>query len=452
MKNGARKWLAALLGLAGAAAVYALWRAADADRKRRKIAPGQKIVIVGAGFAGIYAAHELTRLLPTHDDREIILIDRNDYLLFTPMLTEAAGGMVGLRHIVRRIHPLASGIRFEQGDVSAINLKAQRVTLTDGRTFDADQLLLALGSVPEYHGIPGLEAHSRSVKTLDDAAQIHAAARALLSRADAEPDARKRRDLLTVVVGGAGYTGVETMAAVNDLMRDELRRFPRLSASDLQMILVDLAPRLLPELSENLAHYAERTLTARGVQLRLKTPVTAAGEGWVEFNHDERHDVGLLLWAGGFKPAPVVAQADGPHGRGGGLIVDETCAVPGFPGVWAVGDNAQIPQPGQKKPYAKTAQNATRAGIVVAQNIAATLCGDRPKPFVYTPIGELALVGKRAGVASVYGLPFSGLLAWALWRMVYLAKMPGWKQRFGLLGDYVEDALSDESPAAGRDD
>ncbi|MBV9489914.1 MAG: NAD(P)/FAD-dependent oxidoreductase [Verrucomicrobia bacterium] len=439
----------------GAAALYAFWHKtnrfpAHPPSANGAIARGKKIVILGAGFAGRNVALELANLLPAREDGEIILVDENPFLLFTPMLTEAAAGELDTDHIVSPAAHLPARIRFEQGRVDAIDLKQKRVTLTIGnrtqavpeaqRTLSADQLVIALGSITNYHDIPGLEQHSLPMKSLQDAAAAHNRVLALLERVDGEPDVELRRALLTFVVGGGGFTGVETMAALNDLLRDGIRKFANLHPQDVRTVLVHPGDRLLPELGPELAGYAQRKLEQRGVEVRLKTRIAGAGEGYVELEGNHRIPAHLLIWAGGVKPSPVLEKVDCRRGHHGGIVVDSSCAVPGHPGVWALGDCAEIPQPNGKGTYAPTAQNATREGSVVARNIVATLGGGQPQPFQFHPLGELALVGKRTGVAQVYGFRFSGVLAWAMWRAIYWMKMPDAGQRARILLDWLLDA------------
>ena len=452
-RQGRQKMLLLGAGLAVGAAVGL--RAFRRDTPEREAAGdrfnGKKIVILGAGFGGIHVAEELARLLPPEDDRRVVVVDQNNYLLFTPMLTEAAGGQVEPRHVVSSVRHLAPRIRFEQGRVDKIDLHRRTVILTAGateegiseeaRTLEAEHLVIALGSVTNFHGLPGVQEHSLTIKSLGDAAAIRNRALALLERAAAEADEAERRALLTVVVGGGGFSGVETMASVNDLLRDGVRNYPSLRHSDVRAVLVQPGKRLLPELGEALAGYAQRELEKRGVEVRLNTEISGAGEGYVEIKGGLRLATRLLVWAGGVMPSPVIGSLDCKRGHHGGIVVDGCCAVPDRPGVWALGDCAEIPQPDGKGTYAPTAQNAMREGTQVARNIVAALAGGKPEPFVYTPIGELAIVGKRAGVARVYGMQFSGLMAWAMWRAVYLMKTPGLGQRVRLVLDWGLDML-----------
>ncbi len=371
--------------------------------------------------------------------------------------------MVDARHIVSPTAALPARVSFRQGCVEEIDLSTRRAVLrttshnSEGKassrlTLEADHLVLALGSVVNHHGVPGLEEHSVSMKRLTDAEAVQARIFELLTKAEAEPDHAARRALLTVVVGGAGYTGVETMAAVNELLRSEVeRRCQRgvsLAPDDVTTLLVDPSKRLMPELeSARLAAYAERKLREAGVDVRLQTKITAAGPDFVELDGNRRLPVGLLIWSGGEMPSPLVSKLEGVgHSKPGALEVEASGAVPGHPGTWAIGDCAALPRPDGEGTYAPTAQNALREGILVAANIGASLVGEPLRPFTYRPIGELALVGRHAGVAEIYGWPFWGLLGWAMWRAVYLAKMPGLGQRAHILLDWWRDARAGGKP------
>ncbi|MDQ6676542.1 MAG: FAD-dependent oxidoreductase, partial [Acidobacteriota bacterium] len=364
----------------------------------------------------------------------------------TPMLSEAAGGELDPRHIVSSVQKLPHRITFVQGRVDSIDLASKTVKLTSGadhvpqanRSLTADQLVIALGSVTNYHGIQGLADHSLGIKTVADAMHICGRAVALLDLAANESDLSKRRALLTFVVGGGGYTGVETMAALNDLVRERVRQYPSLSADDIRTILIEPGDRLLAEITPDLAAYAQSKLNAHGIEIRLKTEITGAGDGYVELKGGERIAAQTLIWAAGITPSPLAAGLDCAHNKHHAIEVDASFAVKDRPGAWALGDCAAIPH-SSGKDYAPTAQNATREGMQVARNIVAVLRGAKPEPFVYTPIGELALVGKHDGVARIYGHNFSGLPAWVMWRVIYLAKMPGVGQRSRILLDWTLD-------------
>lgn len=411
----------------------------------KKDAP--RIVILGGGFGGVAVAQELIRRLPHEAHAQITLIARRNFSVFTPMLTEVVGGELDSRHIGAAIRSLVPSINFVEGEVTALDLNARRVTVCLGvagaglpdkeRQFVADHLVIALGAVPAYHDMAGLREHSLPIKSLGDAAAIRDRALALLERADTETDPTARRKLLTFVVGGGGYSGVETMAALNGFLRESTRHYSHINQDDIRAILVHDHDRLLPELGTRLAAYAQRKLTQRGVEIRLNTRVTGAGEGWVQLG-DERVDTHLLIWTAGVTPNPAIGKLGARLGPHKGLVVDPCLRVPGHPGVWALGDCAEVPRRG-KGSYAPTAQNATREGRLAARNIVATLRGTTPAPFVHRPLGQLALVGRRAGVAEILGLHFSGFAAWFLWRAIYLAKLPGLGNRARVGFDWLLD-------------
>ncbi len=443
-----------LMFAATLAGSYLVWRfARDVQTKVRnqRLQRGKRIVILGAGFGGREVALELAKQLPDPQDGEILLVDQEPFLLFTPMLTEAAGGELDPDHIVSSVTGLPQRISYIEGRVEAIDLQRRSVTLLVGhsetnipqakRTLVADHLVLALGAVSNFHHIPGLEAHSFTMKSLDDAARLRNRALQLLQRANAETDPAQRREFLTFVVGGAGLTGVETIAAINDLLRESARKFPHIEPDEIRTLLVDPGPRIMPELSEQLAQFASVELRRHGVELCLNTRLTGAGEDYAELNGTERIPTRTVIWAGGITPNPIMKELDCPHSRHGAVVVNGEMAVPDFPGVWALGDSAEVPKPGHTGFYAPTAQNAVREGTTVGRNIAADLRGRSRVRFQFKPLGELALVGRHAGVARILGFEFKGAIAWAMWRFIYWSKMPSLPQRVRILSDWVLDLL-----------
>ncbi len=443
-----------LMLAAGLTGTYVAWRfARDVQIKLRneRLQRGKRIIILGAGFGGREVALELARQLPDPQDGEIILVDQEPFLLFTPMLTEAAGGELDADHIVSSVTRLPNRISFVQARVEAIDLQHRTVSVQLGQseadipeakhTFDADHLVLALGSVTNFHHIPGLEEHAFTMKSLNDAARLRDRALQLLQRANAEPNPRLRRELLTLVVGGAGLTGVETIAAINDLLRESARKFPHLNLAEIRTILVEPGSRILPELTEQLAQFASVELRRHGVEIRLNTKVTGAGADYAELNGTERIPTRTVIWAGGITPNPLLKQLDCPHSRHGAVVVNAQLAVTGHPGVWALGDSAAVPKPDSSGSYAPTAQNAIREGTTVARNIAADLRGCARERFQFKPLGELALVGRHSGVARILGFEFKGAVAWAMWRLIYWSKMPSLPQRMRILSDWVLDLV-----------
>ncbi len=438
-------------------ASYGAWtvlRRAEEREQNRGIAEGKRFVVLGTGFAGAGVAQELARLLPDASNGEILLIDMDNYLLFTPMLTEAAGGDINPTHIVAPARHMHDRISFVQGRVTGIDLAKKSVEVELGavglepanRTFTGDHLVIALGSVTNYHGTPGVEENSIPMKRFPDAQTAFSHVSACLERAAVENDSAKRRELLTFVVGGGGYTGVETMAAINDLVRSSAETLPKIRPEELRTVIVHPGKRLLEEITPDLAQFAMEKLKERGVEVQLNARIAGAGPDFVQVENGERISARTLIWAAGVTPSPLIEPLPAAKGKHHGLAVDANCQVPDFPGVWALGDCAEIPKSNSQGTYAPTAQNATREGKLVGGNVVRSLRGEPLKPFRFTPLGELALVGRRTGVARVYGMNFSGFTAWAMWRAVYLAKMPGFAQKSRILTDWVLDVLFGREP------
>lgn len=436
---------------AGGAAAYMAFRSVQrtAEIKRYMgVATGKRILILGAGFGGMAAAAELGRLLPSDGNGEITLIDEDNFLLFTPMLTEAAGGQLDPRHIAVSVRQLPARVRFVQGVIQSIDLENRSVSVAieEGAakpvqiTLQADHIVIALGSVTNFHHVQGARKNTLQLKRLGDASEICRRVLANIERATEETDPEKRRAMLTFVVAGGGYTGVETMAAVNDLLRSKAAEYG-LRSEEVRTVLVNPGERLLTETSPELAAYAAEKLSANGVEILMKKAVSSITPEMVRIRDGEQISCHTVVWAAGVKPSPALEGLPCEKGKHGGIKTNHYCQVPHFNGIWAVGDCAEIPEPDNAGTYAPIAQNATREGTLVARNIVAQFSGERFRPFAYKPVGELALVGKRAGVARLLGVNLHGTMAWALWRAVYLAKIPGVQQKVRVATDWLLDVL-----------
>jgi NADH dehydrogenase len=246
--------------------------------------------------------------------------------------------------------------------------------------------------------------------------------------------------LLTIVVAGGGFAGVETVAAVNDFMREALVFYPRLQQSAVKFILVHAGPHILPELGEDLGVYAARKLAARGVEIRTGTRVAAVDSEAVTFSDGTRVASRLLVWTAGTSPHPLLHAL--PCALDGGrVVVESTLAVPGWPGVWALGDCAVVPDTRTGRPHPPTAQHALREARTAASNIHAAIDGRPAVPFAFRTIGQLAAIGRRTGVARIFGIKFSGFLAWWLWRTIYLSKLPRFEKKVRVALDWTLDLL-----------
>ncbi len=432
-----------ILLAAAAGFVYTLWngRTLSVRKRNSALARGKKFVVIGGGFAGVEAARELAHQLSGHDDSaQVILVDKRDYLLFTPMLTEAVGARVQPHHIIVPLSSFSKRVRLIKGTVKDINLAFRTVTFEEDELapLEADHIVIALGANSNFHHIPGVESAAYSLKTLDDAQAIRQGAIEMLKLASNEVDTYIRQSMLTFVVAGGGYTGVEGIAALNELLREKVLNYPTLDQQDVRTILVEPLDRLMTEVTPDLASYSQKQLEKAGVQVILKTAIKGVSGDQIELSTGERIHSKTLIWTAGVRANPLVSQLGAPTGKGKAVKVDGCLSVPNVSGVWAVGDCAEIPD-SNGQTYAQTAQNATREGRLVARNIFRALRGDPLKTFRYKPIGELALVGHRKGVARIYGINFSGFIAYALWRAIYIAKMPSISQRLRVLSDWMLD-------------
>jgi NADH dehydrogenase len=246
--------------------------------------------------------------------------------------------------------------------------------------------------------------------------------------------------LLTFVVGGGGFAGVETIAAMNDLLRDALQFYPHLSREMIRCVLVHPEEVILPELGEELGRYAQKKLIEDGIEILVNTKVTGAGEHEVTLSDGQVIPANTLIWTAGTSPNPILATLPCNKERGR-VVVNEFMEVEGSPGVWALGDCALVPDRKTGKPYPPTAQHALREGRVLAKNVAASFRGGRKTPFTFTTLGLLASIGRRKGVARVFGFNFSGYLAWWMWRTIYLSKLPRFEKKLRVALDWTLDVL-----------
>ena len=409
----------------------------------------REIVIVGGGFGGIYAALELEKSLKRElraGAVKITLIARDNFFLFTPMLHEVAAGDLNPAHIVNPIHRLLKYTHFFCGEVESVDLPGKRVGVRHGGALDShdhahtltyDHLVLAPGSVAHFAGVPGVERDALTMRTLGDAIALRGRLIEALELADADCFAQMREPILTIVIAGGGFSGVETAGAVNDFLRDAVRHYSHLKAESVRVVLVHSGARVLPELGEKLGDYATRELGVNGIEVRLNARVAAYENGVVALDDGERIAAQTLVWTVGNAPAPLLGMLPTMTERGR-VRVNENLEVPEWPGVWALGDAAHALDPNGAA-YPPTAQHALRQGKVVGQNIAATLRGTPKNAFRFKTLGQLATIGKRAGVADVMGRQFSGIVAWAMWRAIYLMKLPRFEKKLRVALDWTLD-------------
>jgi NADH dehydrogenase len=410
------------------------------------IAAKKRIVILGGGFAGAYTASYLEKHFAGSPDVEVLLLSKENFVLFTPMLHEVAGSDVSLTDIVQPLRKMLRHTRILIAEVKAIDLVKKEVHAFQekaGRTFEVtyDQVVLAVGAVTNFYRIPGLEEHALTMKTLGDAIVARNRAIELLGLADNLTDETVRKCVLTVVVAGGGFAGVETAGAINDLMREAMKFYRSLKEEMLRVVIVDPGHVLLPELSESLGRYAEEQLGRRGVEVRLKTKVNGYDGKDVLLGDGTKIAARTLIWTAGITPPPLLSSLPCRLERGR-VVANDRLQVPNWPGVWALGDCALVPDPlNPGKYYPPTAQHAIRQAAVAANNIAGALRGEALRPFEFKTLGLLATIGRRTGVAEILGVRFSGIIAWWLWRGIYLGKLPGLQKKVRVAIDWMLDLI-----------
>ena len=402
------------------------------------------IVILGGGFGGVYTALELEKQLRHVPNATITLVSRDNFFLFTPMLHEVAASDLDITHIVSPLRSLLKRTVLFIGEVEGVDAGAKLVSIRhgfDGHVHDLpfDHLVLAMGSVTNFYGLPGLEAHAMTMKTLDDAIHLRNRVIAALEEAGSECG-RGEPGLLTFLVAGGGFAGVETVAGINDFVREGLRRYPRINPSQVRMVLVHSGATILPELGEQLGVYAQQQLARRGVEIVADTRVSAVDESGVMLSDGRLIPARTVVWTAGTAPHPLVSSLPFRQDKGR-LVVAPTLQVPEHPGFWALGDCASVPDTRTGRPCPPTAQHALRQARVTARNIAATMRGRALEPFDFQTVGQLAAIGRRTGVARVFGWTFSGFVAWWLWRTVYLLKLPRLEKKVRVALDWTLDLI-----------
>ena len=405
----------------------------------------KRVLVLGAGFAGMFAAKHLRKLAPP--GVEIEIINEANYFIFQPLLPEVAAGNINAADAVSPLRLLLPGVKFRLGHVRAVDLRNNRVQVMDDtkRTLvqvSYDHLVLALGQRVDLSRFPGLEDHGFMMKTLADAYRLRNHVINCLEKADVTDNPRLKRALLTFVVVGAGFSGVETAGEVSDLLARSLKFYPRIEPGEIRMILVEYADRILPELPEELARYTARELTQRGIETWLKTALKSASESAVEMADGRVVETQTVVATIGTAPGRL-AQSLGLDMQWNRIKVDAHLRVPGHDNVWALGDAALIPLPRklneEEKFAAPTAQFAVREAATLARNVIAALKDGKLTAFDYKPKGSLASIGCHKAVAVLFGVHLSGTLAWLLWRIFYLTMLPGLATKVRVLLNWALD-------------
>ena len=402
-----------------------------------------RVVIAGGGFAGLSAAMYLDKTLARCGAVEVTLISRENFILFTPMLHEVAAGDLDPGDIVNPIRRIIRRIKFVEAEVQRIDLSTRRIHCVGGVArlpleFEFDHLLLTPGSETNFFDLPGVSEWAVTMKSLSDAALLRNRVLALLEEATLQSDPAARRQLLTFVTAGGGFAGTETTGAINDFVRDTVRYYPDLNERLIRVVVIQPGDLLLPELGEELGRYAERKLCERKVEVIKGARVASYDGSLVRLSDGQSIPASTLIWTAGVKPSAIIASLP-CHKERGRLVVDEFLSVPGVPGLWAAGDCAAVPVSETGEFHPPTAQHGLRQGLIAARNIKAAILGRPLTPFIFSTMGQLATIGRRTGVATVFGLRFSGFIAWSLWRAVYLMKLPRLTKKLRVTVSWILD-------------
>jgi len=420
-----------------------------------------RIVILGGGFAGMTTAMGLEQVFGADRSVAFTLVSDTNALLFTPMLAEVAGSSVEPTHISSPLRTSLHRTQVIRGRVTQIDQEKKRVvvaiddrlpgggpTAGANRELHYDHLVLALGAVSNYLGMGNVQKVAFNFKSLMDAIRIRNHVINMFERADHETDPAKRREILTFVVAGGGFAGVELAGALNDFSRGILADYPNLRAEEVHIILVHARDHILPELSESLADYALERMTARGVTFKLNARLADARPGVVFLKPEEEIRTQTLVWTAGNTPNPLLRALTVERDRRGAVVADSTLAVQRHHGLWAVGDCASVTDAKTGKPCPPTAQYALREASTLANNIHASIKGNPLKPFHFDSLGGLCVVGHHTACAELTvplarhkTVRFSGLLAWLMWRAIYLSKLPGLERKVRVLMDWLIELL-----------
>lgn len=400
----------------------------------------KRVVIVGGGFGGLHLVRHLEKRL-RRGEAQVMLLDRQNYSLFTPLLYQVATGELPPHAVAYPLRvPLArAGFRFRRTEVEAIDVDKKIVRTGDGE-IGYDHVVIAPGSVTNDFGIAGVKEHALVVKWMEDGRAVRHRILSTFEDAALLPDADRRRELLSFAIVGAGPVGVELSASIRDLMEHTLRDiYPSIDVRhEPSITLIDGADRVVPAMDPRLSAIAHRRLEQLGVRIMLKTLISEVGERSVRTKDGRTLAANTVIWAGGVKTNPLVAATDLPHAKDGRLIVDSAFRVGGRDDVLALGDAAHFEQDG--RPLPMLAQVAVLEALAAATSVARVVRGEPPQPYVYKRKGDLVALG-RTSAAAEFARPvhfvLSGLPAWTVWRTNYLMQLVGARNRGTLLVEWL---------------
>ena len=414
----------------------------------------KKIVILGGGFAGVECARRLESEYGGDPGIELVMVSEDNFLLFTPMLPQVASGMIETRHIVLPIRTICQKTRFYEGRIKNIDPYGKLVTLWgtgDRRSISIhyDFLVVALGSETNFFGMADVEKNAYTMKTLNDAVMLRNRVIDMLEQAENETDPVLRKSFLNFVVVGGGFAGIETAGELMDLLLDARKHYPTIHREDLRVVVLEALPAILPGFNEKLAAFARDRMTRQGIDIRLETAVTSFDGSEVATKSLASNDgpadsirTKTLIWTAGVTPVNTIKRSMFKTERGK-IVTDAYLEVPEFPGVFAIGDCALSADPETGRPLPPTAQIAEAQAKAAAKNLIAMIGGAEMTKFEYHSKGQMAIIGKRTGIATFMGMNISGFWAWFLWRNVYLSKISTLDKKIRVFLDWTIDLFFD---------
>jgi NADH dehydrogenase len=420
----------------------------------------KKIVILGGGFAGVECARKLESEFGKDPEMEIVMISEDNFLLFTPMLPQVASGMIETRHIVLPIRTICKKTKFYESRVKNIDPYGKLVTLWGTRdkrgiSIHYDFLVVALGSETNFFGMADVEKNAYTMKTLNDAVVLRNRIIDMLERAENETNPILRKSFLNFVVAGGGFAGIETAGELMDLLLDARKHYPTIRKEDLRVVVIEALPMILPGFNEKLAGFAKEKMTDRGIDIRLKTAITSfdgneiTTKSLVQNPKDPIDEpitdivrTKTLIWTAGVTPVNTIKRSMFKTEKGK-VVVNDYLEVSEFPGVFVIGDCALCLDPKTQRPLPPTAQIAEAQAKIAAKNLISLIKNSQKEKFVYHSKGQMAIIGKRSGIATFLGMNISGFWAWLIWRNVYLSKITTFDKKTRVFLDWTIDLFFD---------
>lgn len=409
------------------------------------------VVIAGGGFAGAYCAKTLGKLLGKGGEKRVALIAERNVLVFQPMLAEVAGSSLSPTAVVNPLRLFCRQVDVLQGNIHRIDWAAKTINLDGGRftrnhEISFDHLVVTLGSVTDLSRVPGMVDHGRPMKSVADALRLRSTLINRLEEANLVDDPDVRRRLLTFVVVGGGYTGVETAGQVMDFLHGSQKFYANLRGASIRVVLVHGHSSLLLEIGPRLGDHALEVLKKHGIEVLLNTRVAEATASKAIFADGSFIEAHTIISTIGNAPSPIVLDLChqlGLETEKGRVPAEPTMLARGQSRLWMAGDCAAVPwnDRGEMKIAPPTAQFALRQGVQLGRNLARALAGKELRPFTHRYMGQLATIGEREAVAEVFGFHFSGFFAWWMWRTIYLAKLPGLLRKLRVMIDWTFDLV-----------